>query len=82
VNNISGSRLFSKFENLGAALHYAYPEINWDLTKFSFTGKKSAQWRLKLKIGDLLPGIEIIENYQHPELTWGIFISCPSFAND
>jgi hypothetical protein len=29
---------------------------------------------LRLLIEELLPGIEIIEDYQHPELTWGVIL--------
>jgi hypothetical protein len=63
--------LYSKFENLGDALQYAYPEIEWDLSKFSFRGKKSIQRWLKAAIEELLPGIEVNEDYCHPELIWG-----------
>jgi hypothetical protein len=48
--------------------------VKWDLSKFALTGKKSGQWWLKLKIEELVPGIEILEDYQHPELTWGAFL--------
>jgi hypothetical protein len=72
-HSISGSSLFSKFESLGIALRFAYPEINWELDQFSFKGKKSVQRCLKVQIESLLPGIEIIEDYQHPELSWGLF---------
>jgi hypothetical protein len=52
-------------------LQYAYPEINWDMSKFPFRGKKSEQRLLKAKLEELLPGIEIVEDFQHPELRWG-----------
>jgi hypothetical protein len=64
--------LYSKFETLGNALQYAYPEISWELDKFSIRGKKSGQRWLRAKIEELLPGIEIIEDFKHPELTWGM----------
>jgi hypothetical protein len=64
-----------KFENLGGALQYAYPEIYWEGDKFSFRRKKSEQRWLKALIEDLLPGIEIMEDYQHPDLIWGVSIS-------
>jgi hypothetical protein len=66
-----GWTLFSRFDSLGSALHYAYPEINWELDKFGIRGKKSGQRWLRVKIEELLPGIEIIEDYQHPDLMWG-----------
>lgn len=60
-----------KFENLGHALHIAYPEISWEFTKFTVVGKKSDQRWLRVKLEELLPSTDIIENYQHPELSWG-----------
>jgi hypothetical protein len=62
------------FGNLGNALQYAYPELDWDLTKFSIRGKKSGQRWLKVKVKQLLPGkgLEIVEDYQHPDLLFGV----------
>jgi hypothetical protein len=67
-----GKGLYRKFENIGGALQYAYPEHNWDISKFSFRGKKSGQRWLRVKVSELLPGIDIIEDHQHPELYWGM----------
>jgi hypothetical protein len=58
-----------KFDNLGNALQYAYPEINWELDKFAIRRKKSGQRWLRVKIEELLPGIEIIEDFQHPDIS-------------
>jgi hypothetical protein len=69
-----GLTLYSKFQNLGNALQYAYPEINWDQSKFSMRGKKSEQRWLRVLIEELVPGIEIVEDYQHPDLTWGVWL--------
>jgi hypothetical protein len=63
--------LYEKFGSLGCALQYAYPEFDWDLNKFSFRGKKSGQRWLKVLVKELLAGVEVVEDYQHPELTWG-----------
>jgi hypothetical protein len=68
-----GLFLIQKFESLGAALQFAYPEIDWDHAKFSFKGKKSEQRRLKSNIEEILHGVEVIEDYLHPELAWGKF---------
>jgi hypothetical protein len=67
--------LYSKFGNLGSALQYAYPEVKWDLSKFSLRGKKSEQRWLKVNIEELLSGIEIVEDFHHPDLFWGMFWS-------
>jgi hypothetical protein len=72
VANLPGHSLYHKFVTLGVALQYAYPEISWDQSKFSNKGKKSLQRWLKVMIEELLPGIEIVEEYQHPELNWGL----------
>lgn len=66
-----GVSLYAKFGDLGHALQYAYPEFEWDLSRFSVKGKKSGQRLLKAKIEELLPGEEILEEYQHPDLVWG-----------
>jgi hypothetical protein len=39
---------------------------------FSLRGKKSEQRLLKIKLEQLFPGIEIVEEYYHPELSWGM----------
>jgi hypothetical protein len=67
--------LYTTFGNLGAALQFAYPEVTWELERFSVRGKKAGQRWLKVKIEELLPTVEIIEDYLHPELFWGMFSS-------
>lgn len=70
---MQGLRLYFKFGNLGNALRFAYPEFKWDLSKFASKGKKAGQRWLKLKIEELMPGVKIVEEYQHPKLHWGAF---------
>lgn len=70
IDEQGGRSLYNKFDNLGAALQYAYPEFDWDLCQFAFKGKKSGQRWLKVAIEELLPGVEIVEEYQHPDLFW------------
>ena len=70
---MTGSGLFAKFLNLGKALNYAYPEVDWDESQFSFRGKKSAQRWLHVKLKKIIPeGVEILEDFLHPELLWGM----------
>jgi hypothetical protein len=64
--------LIRKCVTLGAALQYAYPELIWDQSKFSLKGKKSVQRLVKTKLVELLPDIDVIEQYEHPDLIWGI----------
>jgi len=55
-----------KFGNLGKALQYAYPEIDWDISKFSNRGKKSTQRWLRVKLAQILPEkTKIYENFLH-----------------
>jgi hypothetical protein len=65
-----GGYLLFKFGSLSNALQYAYPEFDWDLSKFSLRGKKSEQRWLKVNVEELLPGIEIVEEFQHTGLQW------------
>jgi hypothetical protein len=53
-------------------LTYAYPEYQWELSKFTFKGKKSTQRWLYCKLKELLPNVDIIEEYNHPDLVWGM----------
>jgi hypothetical protein len=67
---IIGGILF-KFGTLGNALVYAYPEYPWELSKFTFRGKKSVQRWLYFKLKELLPNVDLIEEFSHPDLVWG-----------
>jgi hypothetical protein len=81
--SILGSSLFLKFESLGDALQYAYPEFDWDLSKFSMRGTKAGQRWLRALIEELLPGgTEIVEDYHHPELVWGVCSGVNFFCFD
>jgi hypothetical protein len=53
---------------------YAYPDYPWDPSKFTFRGKKSTQRWLYFKLKELLPNIEIIEDFHHPDLLWGMLV--------
>lgn len=66
--------ILGRFGNFGKALQFAYPDISWDSDKFIFKGKKSVQRRLKIMIAQLLPNVEILENFLHPEVPWGIIL--------
>ena len=60
---------------------YAYPEYPWDLSKFTFRGKKSTQRWLYFKLKELLPNVEIIEDYSHPDLAWSMKLKRISLSN-
>lgn len=75
IRDFGGLSLYRKFGGLAKALQFAYPDVDWDLSKFPSVTKKSEQRLLKIKIEEILPGIEIIENYQHPNVSWGRFDS-------
>jgi hypothetical protein len=67
-----GRGIYGKSKNLGTALQLAYPEYEWDISKFSYRGKKSVQRWLRLKVNELLANYEIFEDFSHPKLRWGI----------
>lgn len=75
INDLRGQYLYRKFDNLGNALRFAYPKINWDVSLFSVKRKKASQRWLKILLEELLPGVETVEEYRHPELSWGSFLS-------
>ena len=63
--------MFYRFNNFGEALKVAYPEYDWDMSKFTFRGKKSSQRWLYVKLKKLLPpNTAIEEEYYHPDLLW------------
>ena len=64
--------MFHFFGSLGHALQFAYPEYEWDLSKFTFLGKKSSQRWLLVKLTQLIPNENIIEDYFHPDLLWSM----------
>lgn len=70
IKHLGGGRVIDKFGSLCNALQYIYPEYSWDLSKFSFKGKKSTQRWLYFKLKELLPNVDIIEDFNHPDLAW------------
>lgn len=62
--------MFSRFNSLGEALNAAYPEYDWNLSKFSFRGKRSIQRWLYVKLKNLIPNTTIFEEFYHPDLSW------------
>jgi hypothetical protein len=70
-----GGSLLIKFGTLRNALIYAYPEYPWEVNKFALRGKKSTQRWLYFKLKELLPNVEIIEDFNHPDLIWGIYVN-------
>eukprot|EP01124_Arcella_intermedia_P028018 TRINITY_DN5608_c0_g1_i1.p1 TRINITY_DN5608_c0_g1~~TRINITY_DN5608_c0_g1_i1.p1 ORF type:complete len:508 (+),score=131.08 TRINITY_DN5608_c0_g1_i1:7-1530(+) len=71
MNNIGGGSVFMSFGNLGTALQFAYPEIEWDLAKFSARGKKSSQRWLRVNLQEILPEkTDVFEDFLHPDLFW------------
>src|SRR5262249_22039600 len=72
ISKAGGRSILLKFRTLGGALQFAYPNQFWDLSKFSFRGKKSSQRWLCVKLQQLLPGVQIFEDFQHPKLEWNL----------
>eukprot|EP01127_Copromyxa_protea_P014851 TRINITY_DN4197_c0_g1_i1.p1 TRINITY_DN4197_c0_g1~~TRINITY_DN4197_c0_g1_i1.p1 ORF type:complete len:722 (+),score=134.76 TRINITY_DN4197_c0_g1_i1:213-2168(+) len=71
LTNLGGWGLYTAFKSLGTALKFAYPEIEWDESKFSFRGKKSGQRWVRVVLEQILPEkCEIFEDFLHPDLLW------------
>jgi hypothetical protein len=69
---LPGGTLFAKFGSLASALQFAYPDVEWDASQFAHRRKKSEQRLLRVNITELVPGIEVVEDYHHPDLCWGM----------
>eukprot|EP01124_Arcella_intermedia_P012701 TRINITY_DN19044_c0_g2_i1.p1 TRINITY_DN19044_c0_g2~~TRINITY_DN19044_c0_g2_i1.p1 ORF type:complete len:446 (+),score=129.38 TRINITY_DN19044_c0_g2_i1:700-2037(+) len=71
MEELGGASLYVIFGSLGKALQYAYPECEWDISKFSLRGKKSTQRWLRVMLELILPEkTDVIEDFLHPELFW------------
>jgi len=49
-------------------LSEVYPNHNWNKEKFLGRQKKSSQWRLFKTLQEILPGVDILEEYQLPDI--------------
>ena len=72
VSDFTGAGISNRFSSLGEALKFVYPEYPWIQSRFSYRGKKSGQRWLYFKMKELLPNATIIEEYNHPDLVWGM----------
>eukprot|EP01124_Arcella_intermedia_P024198 TRINITY_DN4020_c1_g1_i1.p1 TRINITY_DN4020_c1_g1~~TRINITY_DN4020_c1_g1_i1.p1 ORF type:complete len:339 (-),score=72.03 TRINITY_DN4020_c1_g1_i1:1123-2139(-) len=71
IKDVGGKGLYTAFGNLGKALQFAFPEEDWDISKFSLRRKKSAQRWLRVILEQILPEkTPIFEDYLHPDLVW------------
>ena len=69
MTKMGGDRLLRLYGGLGNILQIVYPDKNWSLRKFKIRDKRSAQWWLFLQISKLFPDDEVIEEYNHQEMT-------------
>ncbi len=68
-----GGGIFSRSGTLYKALKMTYPEMDLDKSQFLKRGKKSTQRWLHLTLSQILPeGTEILEDFWHPDLLWGM----------
>jgi len=70
IKMAGGGGMFHRYGNLGVALKFAYPEHPWELHKFEIRYKESAQHWLVVTVRNLLPGVDVYENYSFPDLCW------------
>jgi hypothetical protein len=69
---MKGGTLYNKFGNLGKALEYAYPEINWIPAQFFSRRKKSEQRLLRVNLQQVLPpSTDIVEEPLLSRLQFG-----------
>lgn len=64
--------LYAKFGTLGKALKFAYPEVEWKLENFSNRDKRTRQGWLVAKVREIFENLEVLENFDHYGLSWGI----------
>jgi len=53
---------------LEQALRTAYPDEKWEEVQLDRQMKKSGQWRMRVGLARLYPGVELVEDYRHPSL--------------
>eukprot|EP01127_Copromyxa_protea_P008452 TRINITY_DN1940_c0_g1_i3.p1 TRINITY_DN1940_c0_g1~~TRINITY_DN1940_c0_g1_i3.p1 ORF type:complete len:257 (-),score=39.33 TRINITY_DN1940_c0_g1_i3:310-1080(-) len=63
----------TSFGSLSQAVSFAFPEIQWDMSRFRLRSKKATQRMLSLVVSTIFPSLAIVENYFHPSLFWGIY---------
>eukprot|EP01124_Arcella_intermedia_P026011 TRINITY_DN4792_c0_g1_i1.p1 TRINITY_DN4792_c0_g1~~TRINITY_DN4792_c0_g1_i1.p1 ORF type:complete len:410 (-),score=76.14 TRINITY_DN4792_c0_g1_i1:20-1249(-) len=71
MNQVGGSAILKYLGGLGPALQVVHPEEAWDLPRFSLRTKKSRQRWVRVLLQQILPsGVELFEDYLHPDLLW------------
>eukprot|EP01124_Arcella_intermedia_P022228 TRINITY_DN3269_c0_g1_i6.p1 TRINITY_DN3269_c0_g1~~TRINITY_DN3269_c0_g1_i6.p1 ORF type:complete len:532 (-),score=121.07 TRINITY_DN3269_c0_g1_i6:292-1683(-) len=72
MTKVGGGGLY-RVGHLGKALQLAFPEVDWDLSKFSFRGKKATQRWVRVLLQLLLPHkTDVVEDFLHPSLYWDV----------
>lgn len=69
ITETGGDRLLRLYGSFGEILKLVYPEEKWNMKKFRKKDKRSAQWWLFQQISSLYPNEEVIEEYNHEEMT-------------
>lgn len=62
--------MLATFGNLYNALVFAFPDTAWDFKRFAVRSKKTNQWWLYANLRNLYKDVKVIENFQHPDLSW------------
>lgn len=70
LRKAGASHVIKKYGGLVALLKRIYPKFRWSEAKFVTAGKKSTQRALKLRLEELFPGREIIEEYRPSSLSF------------
>jgi hypothetical protein len=70
LRKAGASHVIKKYGGLVALLKRIYPKFRWSEAKFVTAGKKSTQRALKLRLEEIFPGKETIEEYRPSSLSF------------
>ena len=69
IRQAKGYGIINKFGSVENFLKYIYPDFNWDSNLILLKNKRASQRRLFVLIQRLFSLYEVIEEFNHPELT-------------
>lgn len=70
LESVEGGSSILKRYGFTGFLRLVYPQVEWIQQKLDSRAKKSTQFWLKKQVGSLFPGMQILEDYRHPQLRY------------